>query len=295
VLATAATASSVAEDPITFRMRFAPGEVLRQRCTQVQSMSGGQMGSSESTTVFVMRQEVEEVAPDGTATLSVDYEAIKMDVEGPFPMSYDSTREGESAKENTPTLAAMFDPMLEAKLTMKMHPDGRVSDIDGFDELLEGLEGPVAATFKEVFSEDTLGRMIEVNVFPDKALEPGATWKRDYDQKLMNLGTLKLAFENTFSGVETRAGARCARILVAGTMSFEKGDQLPELEIEDGKISGEMWFAIDQGRTTETTIAVSDFVMRISSPELPESIEMALDTEVRTRFLGKDEPPFEDD
>src|SRR5688572_33480639 len=109
VFATVATASTVAEDPILLRMRFSTGETLRQRITQVQSMDMGGMGSTETKTAFVLRQVAEKVAEDGTGTLAVGYEAIRMNVQGPVSMSYDSTLEGEAAQANSAEAAAMFE------------------------------------------------------------------------------------------------------------------------------------------------------------------------------------------
>jgi hypothetical protein len=296
--ATAVTASTVAEDPILLRLRFSPGETLRQRITQVQTMDMGPMGSTETTTAFVLRQGVEKVAEDGTATLAVRYEAIRMDVQGPMSMSYDSTLEGEAAKANSEDLAAMFEPMLEAELRMKFEPSGRVKEIEGFDQLFDGLEevaGESGSAMKKMFDEESLRRLVEVNVFPDEPLEPGATWKRGFDQGLLQFGSLKFEFESTFAGVETKSGARCAKILVAGKTSFAKGEASAiDMEIDDGEIDGEMWFSLEQGRFLEASLNLDGIVMRMSAPGLDETITMEMSTETRTVLLGKDEPAFGD-
>ena len=47
-----------------------------------------------------------------------------------------------------------------------------------------------------LFSDDALGRMFEVNVFPEERLSVGDTWERAVEMEFPMLGTIELTYEN---------------------------------------------------------------------------------------------------
>ncbi|MCK6444773.1 MAG: DUF6263 family protein [Planctomycetes bacterium] len=223
VLALSATASAPGE-ALTLRFKFAKGDSIRYRMTQEQTMESEMLGEVENTNAFVFRQDVTDVAADGMGTLDVRYEAVRMETGGPAAMSYDSTLTGDAAKRNNPMLSKIFGPMLESKLTMKMESTGHVVSFTGVDEMLakcfpaSGTANPMdpSSMMKEMFNEESLKRLVEVNVFPTEPIEPGHKWTRSVEQPLPMFGTMKLSFENTFVGVEEHAGTRCAKLAITG-------------------------------------------------------------------------------
>lgn len=229
-LVAATSAPGIHQDGIALRWRGKVGDVLRMRMTMTQTMKGSMMPQAvESESAFVFRQEVEEVSPDGVGSLELEYEAVRMQVGGPAAMDYDSTRAGEEARKNDPKLAALFHPLLDATVHMKIEPSGRVTEIRGLEEALneafEGLETPgMGEAFKQLFSENSLRRMVEVNVFPEKELAAGGTWQREIELEAPMLGTMVMAFENELVGTEERHGTDCARIAVTGEIKLELTD-----------------------------------------------------------------------
>lgn len=295
------------QDAVQLRLKFVAGESMRHRLTQVQSMESEMMGTIESSTAFVIRQNVSEVAEDGTATIGVSYEAIRLEIGGPVAASYDSTRNAQSATANDPTYAKMFEPMLAATLGMKMETSGKVLEITGFQEMLDKAfdaaegTGPTstAAMMKQMFNEESLRKMFEFNVFPSEPLAVGSTWIRRLDQEMPLLGTLKVDIENTFTGVETHAGLRCARIGIAGTMTIEEredSDSMPmDVSLDSPALKGEMFLSLDNGRLIESQIQTTMDMQIGTQGESPSGFEMDMSMTVTQRMLllGKDDPSFE--
>jgi hypothetical protein len=263
------------------------------------------MGEITSHSGFVLRQNVAEVDAKGVATLIVRYEAAKLESDGPAPMSYDSTRVGPGAKKNDPKLAAIFEPMLKSELTLKVEPTGRVAEIKGLKEMLEksfaGADpsNPLdpAALLKDAFDEDAIKRLVEINVFPTEPIAPGKKWTRSASQKLPKLGTLKFDFENTFVGVETREGRRCAAIGLGGKMTLapETGQRMPmNVSLGASTIAGTMYFDIDAGRLvdvhTETTMDIHIAVGGEANPAL--EFDMPMTARQHMLLIGDDAPMF---
>lgn len=305
VLVLSATASAPGE-ALTLRVKFTKGESLRYRMTQEQTMESEMLGEVENTNAFVFRQDVTDVTADGTGTLDVRYEAVRMETGGQASMSYDSTLTGDAAKRNSPILAKIFGPMLEAKLSMTMEPTGRVASIRGVDEMLakcfpsSAKPNPMdpASMMKEMFNEDSLKRLVEVNVFPTEAIEPGHKWSRNLEQPLPMFGTMKLSFENHFVGIEDHAGQRCAKLGITGRMTFEEAKEkaLPmKISIESPSLSGTMFFAVDQGRMLDAQIDTTmDMHMEAGGEGAQQfAMDMAITSVQRIQWIANDAPAFE--
>jgi hypothetical protein len=262
-------------------------------------------GEITSRRAFVFRQNVAEVDAKGVATLVMRYEAAKLESDRPAPLSYDSTRAGPDAKKNDAKLAAIFEPMLKSELTLELEPTGRVPEIEGLKELVEksfaGVDtsNPLdpATLFKDAFDEDAIRRLVETNVFPAGPIAPGKKWNRSASQKLPQLGTLKFEFENTFVGVETREGRRCAKIGVGGkaTLAPETDQRMPmTVTIGATTIAGTMYFDVDAGRLidvqTDMTLAIRVGVGGEANSAM--EFDMPLIAHQHILLIGDDAPMF---
>src|SRR5689334_11251542 len=130
------------QDGVLLRWKWHAGDVLRYRMTMEASSESSMfpdMGM-ENTCAMVLRQEVKDVASDGSASIEFGYEAVRMEMNvGGETHSFDSTLTGDDAKSNDDELASLCGPMLEAKLHMTQAPNGRVSEISGAKELITKL------------------------------------------------------------------------------------------------------------------------------------------------------------
>lgn len=299
----AASAQETSQAPVLLRWHGTVGDVLRYRIVMTQTMETSMMPAGfESETTFVFRQEVKEISPEGVGSLDVGYEAIRMDLGGPMSMSYDSTLEGEAAKQNTAELTAMFEPMLALRFRMKIESSGQIAEISGLKETLDSvfdqLKSPdMGEMFKQLFSEDSLRRMVEVNTFPAKPLAAGDTWTRAVEVQVPMLGTMKLSFENVLQGVEKRGDQECAKIAVSGAAEIEGGaEDSPvqmEASVEDSDISGTMFFALDSGYLIESSLTTSMDMLMSFGEDGEMEMNMSTVTKQRMVRIGEDDPFFE--
>jgi len=304
LLAPGAPERTRTQEEVELRWRGKVGDVLRYRMTQHQTTEFPMMPEGmESESAFVIRQEVKEVSPDGIGTLDVGYEALRVDIGGPMPKSYDSTREGEEAGENDAELAAMFEPILDARLHMKIDPSGHILEIDGLAEVMEEvfdqLENPaVGETFTQMFGEDSLRRMMEVNIFPSEPVSAGDTWQRTAELEAPMLGTMKFVFESEFQGVEKHAGSECAKIGVSGEMEIERAEDMSnpmEVSLDDSDIAGTMFFALDNGYLIESSMEMGMEFSFSAGEGKEDGMEMQMSSTTKQRMLriGEDDPFFE--
>ncbi|MCE9594873.1 MAG: hypothetical protein K8S98_11850 [Planctomycetes bacterium] len=293
------------DDQVTLRWKLKQGDSLRYRMTQDQSTESEMMGEKETHSGFVLRESVTAVAADGVATVGVKYEAAKLESTGMGAMSYDSTRTGDAAKKNDPKLAKIFEPMLQAQLSMKLEPTGRVVEIKGMQEMFEKSFGAaasdnpmdVASIMKDAFNEDAIKRLVEINVFPAEPIAPGKKWNRAATQKLPMMGNLQFDFENTFVGVEEHAGVRCAKIQLGGKMTLEPvaDKRMPmNVSMDSTSISGTMFFDLDKGRLVELETNTEMDMHLSAGGEASAGMKMDMTMSGTTRMLliGDDAPMF---
>jgi len=292
--------SGLAQEPVELRWRGRPGDVLRYRITMTQTVESAMMPDPARTeSAFVFRQEVLEVSPEGVGSLEVEYEALRMETEGPVSMSYDSTRKGEEAGENDARMASMLEPLLGAKFRMKVDESNHILEIAGLAEVLDRLETPAMAdALKGMFNEDNLRRMFEVNTFPEQALQPGDEWERAMEIEVPFLGTMELGLQNELQGIERRGEDDCAAIRVTGEARLDGTAETPmpvEVSIDDSSIAGTMIFALERGTLIESSLRMSMDMTMSPAGGTAEGMEMRMSTTSEQHFLriGEDDAYFE--
>lgn len=291
-------------DSVLLRLNYKAGDVLRYRMIQEQSIESELVPAMESESAFVFKYDVEKVDEEGVATIAVSYEGIRQESEGPMAMSFDSRRTGDDAKLNSPMLTQLFEPMLDMKLSMELEPTGRIRAIHGVDKLLESVTSALGDSapqlkpmFESLFGEESLRRMWEFSVFPAEPIEPGYAWKRALEMEIPMMGSVKVEFDQTFSGVETAREQRCARIELEGSVSLDVDDSLPiSVAIDSPEVTGWILFALDNGAMLETRQEI-DMVMRMGPKDAAAgmpTMEMSMTIAQQMTRIATDAPLFED-
>jgi hypothetical protein len=280
------------QEGVELRWRGKPGEVLRLRFDMLQSMASSMLPEAvESRTSFVTRQEVKQVSADGIGSLDVAYEGIRIKAGGPATMDYDSTR--KDGQGNDPTLVAILEPMLAADMHMKITPTGHILELGGFEQAFAGMKAKVpqmGEAFEQMLGGDSLKRMLEVNVFPEKKLVAGDSWKREVELEAPMLGTMTMQIDNVFQGTEERGGTECARIEISGTIELGQSSGPFQVRLEDGTISGTMFLALSNGFLQESNL---DTKMSLSIDASGTETTMDMDMKQHTVRIGEKDPLFE--
>ena len=193
----AATTSFAQE--ATLRYRWTKGEETRTRVTQRSSTTfsatglpgGPGNGTVESSMSQVFRTIVDDVAADGTATLRLVIESVRMEIDSPLGKSvFDSSSKDidPTAHPLSKTMSAAYSAMIGQPLTMVVSPRGTVQKIEGMARLMERvlnaqpqdrIAPEVLDGFRNTFSDDTTRDMLGWGTapFPDRPLHPGDTWE----------------------------------------------------------------------------------------------------------------------
>ena len=122
-------------------------------------------------------QEVQSLDAQGNATVKITFVAVRFKMSaGPMQVDYDSEKGGEA-----PPMAAFLAPMVGQGFTFKISPTGKVSDVQGADQMLEKMAekmppGANKEQLKQQFGEQMVGNMYDF--YPDQPVDNGDSWER---------------------------------------------------------------------------------------------------------------------
>jgi len=304
-----AAGGSIPPEGLELAWRGQVGDVLRQRMHLSQVTENSMLPVRfETRSEMVLRQEVLAVSPEGVGTIELRYEAMRLESQGLTRARYDSTLTGAQAADNDARLTSLFGPMLQARLTIDVEPSGRVRRIVGLEQALHAViartvDAESAQLLQQAFSEDSVRRMVELNVFPPR-LQRGARWERTLSVDLPGLGTMETLFESRLVGTRERQGESCARIRIGGAIRLLDGAPVPppgtpraeRVHLDEGQVAGEMDYALSSGFLLESALATHMVLtMQLADdrpPGMPEEIRVETTTEQALVRIGLDEPFF---
>ncbi len=144
------------DEKIDLRFRFEKGQTLTLKTTMEQDIVvwiDGNEQETHQTMVIGQTLDVKDVNETGTATIEVTLGPTAIKMEGPQgSFEYDS----KNPPDEVPPPAMAWVAMLDESFTMKMTSKGRVTQITGFDKMLERLSETIEAP-----DEETKNAMIE--------------------------------------------------------------------------------------------------------------------------------------
>jgi Family of unknown function (DUF6263) len=269
---------------------------------------------------IVMSQKVVSVRADGVADIDVTYDAMKMHMDVPMggDMEFDSTRTGDEAKKNDQRLAYVG-RLIGSSFHMQIEPSGRVAALTGIADLLakcfpdDATADPMMTgmreMFKQSFGDESMKRLIEVAVYPDKPLSAGDKWNRNSSWAMPMVGTLDISMDFTLEGMEAQKGEVCAKIALVDKITQDKdkgpganpfGEQFDiDVSMSESTGKGTLYFALESGRMVKQVVDQNmemslDMRAKDSDKSAPPAMKMDMSIEMRNtiELLGKDEPAF---
>jgi hypothetical protein len=232
-----------------------------------------------------------DVAADGTATLRMSYESLKMTMNIPMvgDVAYDSADPSASVGPIADSLKPLG-ALVGQAFTMVVSPAGKVMKIDGLGPIIEKARaGLVAATggagglggsdINSILNEDSQRSQLEqiFPALPDKPAKVGETWNNAY--KIPNpFGTQAVSQVYTL-----KATGATTQISLTGTI---KPDGAPgamgpmTVSMGDGKSSGDITFDAKLGRVRKMVTTLS---MPLSmSMAAPDGTNISLQANTKT-------------
>lgn len=196
---------------VELRLKYQKGQELRYKTVQ-KSVTEAAGNSFHQQMGFVFSMKVEDVASDGAATLKCTYEAASVKATGIQDLDYDSEKDKEVPDE---PMLQMLSKLVGQSFVMKMTSLGRVTEVKGFDKILETMMAAAGdeqarqmarQMLQQVFSDDAFKSMMQQMspVLPDGKVGPGDAWATDSALKLPMIGAVKYSVQSRVTGIREK-------------------------------------------------------------------------------------------
>jgi hypothetical protein len=276
------------EDARLLAYKWTRGDVQRYRLTQDQRQrTEGLPGAlpQSSHQEIELRQEIADVSPEGVAEVRSTYETVRLKVEqaGRVMVDYDSTRPADITKTALPMVKTVAG-LVGQTVSYKVARDGSVSDVKGFDEIMDKALAdlaenpraqPMVKAMKKSFGNESMGRQLETSlrVVPAKEVAPGAKWETTARQPVPMLGVLVARNSYELEGFAPEG----ARIGFTGAFTVTASAE-PEaspfpgvrfaLTMTDSKSKGAIIFDHERGRVLSSAVEVAmEMDIEIGGPQ----------------------------
>jgi hypothetical protein len=253
-------APSLSGQDAALRYRWTKGQSLRYRTTQESNvvMSGipGAGDMAITTTITEVHAITpSDVAADGTATLQLKFESMKVDVASPMgSMTIDSAASGAAADPMVANAQKILAAVVGESVTMVMAPTGAVTSVTGMARINEKLKSTLGAGAAPGILEG-IGSMLTDDAFkgamgqsfanlPDKVVKAGETW-----QSTLNLpnpiGAMTSTNTFTVKGVERVEGKDVTRVGIAQKIAVAPGGMIGPMSVSVNQGTGDGEMLID--------------------------------------------------
>ena len=217
--------------------------------------------------------------------LKFDSQTLNVSQGGRSVMSFTSAQ--GPAQDTGDPAAPILRAMIGTRIQYFTAANGEVEKMEGVDELKNRIaaiaQPQEQATFKELFSEDTLkqyGSFAEA--LPHRTIAIGEGWRMKKDIS-SSIGVLTLDLKYTFQNWEQHDGRKCAHVEEEGsilTKNISTGTGMA-VEITKGEISGEFWYdpalgmIVDVNNHQNMTMKITTRAQTVTS-QVSRNIRLAL-------------------
>jgi len=267
--------SLCAQDKVDLKWKWQKGQELVYKSSQKTLMEFGGQPMDQSMG-YTYSMTVTDVSADGEATILMKYLAVStkgMDLQGEY--EYDSEKDKEAPKEGP---AAMQARMVGQSFTMKMNALGRVTDVQGYDKVLEAMmkgAGDEAAAMKgqlkQMFNNETFKGMMQQMAppLPETKVAKGDAWANDFTVKMPMIGGMKFATKAKLVELQNNQATIEQAIDVKMVGADDKDNPLAGMvEIKDGKGKATAVFSLEQGCFV-TQKSTMEMKIAFSGQEMP--------------------------
>ena len=232
---------------VQFRLRLEKGHSFRSETVARQVITqsvGGQAIKVDTAIGTTYKYDVQEVSPDGTATLKVTIDGMSMTLDAPnMKVEYDSANPPAEIPPQAQGAAAM----VGTSFTMEMNSRGEVTRVEGVETMLEAVlaKGGGAAAKEQLakqFSNDAMVATMQgmLAPYPDEPVGVGDSWS----SKMSVTAGFPMQIDSTYT-LKERAGGM-ATLAVESTIKTDPnadpvavGPAKAKVEI-GGKRTGQM-------------------------------------------------------
>jgi len=291
--ADSSVASATADGPVEMRIKWTVGKKYMMRMEMKQGTETKLPDQPQPMKAAVNLSQDFDISAlkeldNGGRQLEFEFENETMDVSqaGRNVLSFDSAQ--SSAQDANNPVAAGLRAIIGVPIQFFTDADGKVQKIEGVDELMNRIAATgkpqQQAMFKQMFGEDTLKQYGSFGeMMPNREVNIGESWpvKKDI---VSSVGVLTVDMKYTFKNWEQHGDRKCAHIEAAGDISTKSVSNASGavVEIEKGKISGDVWFDPELGMVVDVN---NDQTIKMKVTTRAQTVTPQLTQKIRVTLL----------
>lgn len=229
-----------AQEKYTLKVGYPEGKYEMKTETDMDmttEIAGQKMPATQKQTQY-MEINAGPINPDGTQKVGMEFKRTVMRQKaGPIDMTYDSD-DPDSAKSPQ----KMMGIMVGVKLVMTYDKDGKIVNVEGWDEFIKRLETtpdmPKATVdmMKNQLRPESLAKNMSAawDIMPKAPIAVGEQWKAVSDLEIPMIGKVKNEMDNTLNTVESVDGVKVAEI---SSQAKVVSDEPKDMDLGPAKMS----------------------------------------------------------
>lgn len=226
-VSTATVAS--AEDAVTLRYKYGENDKLIYRTTTKltqKQVVGERTVKTDMVSEDVSIRTLEAVDKKGGFAIRTENKLLKTTLDiGPLGKYVFDSRSEERDKGSVIAAAVtpVYDRLNGAILTIKHTPRGKVTAVDGYKELMQGVlkNNPLGAQFTGGENGALMKFADAFPVMSAKPVQPGDTWVDEYELEMPKFGKAKGKKTYTYVGKDKLAERDTVKLTVTNELSFD--------------------------------------------------------------------------
>ncbi len=281
------TLAATAQDAVTFRYRFEPGEKLTYDIStsvkQTQNVNG-QAVKSEFSVAQRVEREVAQIDAEGRAVLNCRNlkftAAMQVGPQGKY--QFDSAKEDNDSSSPLGAAATpLYKAMSGAVIKLTLSPRGEVLTVSGLQEALTGVlkSNPLTAQLAGGASSNEGAKASYAEhflQFPEEAKSPGDTWELPLQLTIPQVGKVSGKTTCRYEGTQEVDGRPLHRVTaksdVTVDVNIDRDGVTAKGKIEMTDSSGTTLFDVVSGRLISresTTTTSGNLTVVAGGQELP--------------------------
>lgn len=266
-------AQATAQDAVAPEYQWAKGDTLRYRMSiqRASKVTGAQQMEITQHWGYVWRQEVKDVAADGTATLEEKFESASVHLQIParnLDFSYDPANPDDAKRASSP-IAIPFVAIAGEAVTYKVNKKGKVLEATGVPEMTQRILDKVKADPKGAgYVPLAIGALGDLQLsqmeglfhrLPEKPVKSGETYKPPKTrQPDPALGSILIDTSCTYEGPEPAGGAdgykfKCSMDKTVEAPAAGQSAPPPKAKLTDDETTSEFVLGKTKGIITKST------------------------------------------
>ncbi|HEU5396482.1 MAG TPA: DUF6263 family protein, partial [Verrucomicrobiae bacterium] len=224
--------------------------------------------------------------------LQVQFEHLALEVTNGSRRVFAADSDQPPGQDARNPVGARLRKMAGARLEYFTDANGKVDRMNGYAELVDRVAGRDAkeqAAFKDLFSEIALSKYGSIfeDTVSQRVVKAGDRWSIKMNVP-SNAGDLDLKINCRFKNWEQRGEHRCVHITFTGTIATLPGTDpsLLRARIEDGRISGDLWWDPALGVGVES---VQKITAQLNLNQNGQAISIPFAEQTRLQLLGIDD------